>query len=68
MTPTLRATVWLATPGRIIYACILIPPGATGQAATMIPVGYMFKKVVLRPDWLTSSNVNDIYSLSGCVS
>ena len=34
----------------------------------MIPVGYMFKKVVHRPDWLTASNVDDIYSLSGCVS
>jgi hypothetical protein len=34
----------------------------------MIAVGYMFKKVVRRPDWLARANVDDIYSLSGCVS
>jgi hypothetical protein len=34
----------------------------------MIPVGYMYKKVVRRPDWLKVANVDDIYSLSGCVS
>ena len=34
----------------------------------MIPVGYMYKKVVQRPDWLKAANVDDIYSLSGCIS
>lgn len=34
----------------------------------MIPVGYMSKKVVSRPDWLKADNVTDIYSVSGCVS
>ena len=34
----------------------------------MIPVGYMYKKIVHRPDWLKAANVDDIYSLSGCVS
>jgi hypothetical protein len=34
----------------------------------MTPAGYMFKKVVRRPDWLKAGNVNDIYSLSGCLS
>jgi hypothetical protein len=34
----------------------------------MIPVGYMFKKVIHRPDWIKAANVDDIYSLSGCVS
>jgi hypothetical protein len=34
----------------------------------MIPVGYMFKKVVRRPDWLNVVDVDEIYSLSGCVS
>lgn len=34
----------------------------------MIPVGYMAKKVVSRPDWLKANKVTDIYSVSGCVS
>lgn len=34
----------------------------------MIPVGYMYKTVSKRPDWLKTSQVEDIYSVSGCVS
>jgi hypothetical protein len=34
----------------------------------MIPVGYMYKKVEFRPDWIKTQAVFDIYSLSGCVS
>jgi hypothetical protein len=34
----------------------------------MTPVGYMFKKVSPRPDWLNADGVDDIYSLSGCIS
>lgn len=34
----------------------------------MIPVGYMAKHVVDRPDWLKSNHVNDVYSVSNCVS
>jgi hypothetical protein len=47
---------------------IRIDLGAWGQTGTMIPVGYMFKKVIHRPDWIKAANVDDIYSLSGCVS
>jgi hypothetical protein len=34
----------------------------------MVPVGYMAKRVLQRPDWLQATRVIDIYSLSGCVS
>jgi hypothetical protein len=34
----------------------------------MIPVGYMYKKVVSRPNWIQSDLVDDIYSVSGCIS
>jgi hypothetical protein len=34
----------------------------------MIPVGYMAKKVIRRPDWLQAEQVVDIYSVSNCVS
>jgi hypothetical protein len=34
----------------------------------MIPVGYMAKKVVQRPDWLKATDVVDIYSVSSCCS
>ena len=34
----------------------------------MIPAGYMLKKVIRRPDWLNVANVDDIHSLSGCIS
>ena len=34
----------------------------------MIPVGYMAKRIVLRPDWLRVDHVRDIYSVSDCIS
>jgi len=34
----------------------------------MVPAGYMAKRVVGRPDWLTTERVSGIYSVSGCVS
>ncbi len=34
----------------------------------MIPAGYMYKRVSERPDWLNSAQVDDIYSVSGCIS
>ena len=36
--------------------------------AAMIPIGYMYKIVVARPDWLKAPGVVDIYSVSACVS
>jgi hypothetical protein len=41
---------------------------AVSIAATMIPAGYMAKRVVDRPDWLAAERVTSIYSVSGCVS
>jgi len=34
----------------------------------MIPAGYMLKHVARRPAWLKAPLVDDIYSVSGCVS
>lgn len=34
----------------------------------MRPVGYMAKRVVRRPDWIKAPKVDDVYSVSGCVS
>src|SRR5262245_23696913 len=34
----------------------------------MIPVGYMAKRVVRRPDWLKANGVSDIYSVSNHAS
>ena len=34
----------------------------------MIPIGYMSKKVILRPKWLKNDKVKRIYSVSSCVS
>jgi len=34
----------------------------------MIPIGYLYKQVARRPDWLKATQVEDIYSLSGCES
>lgn len=34
----------------------------------MIPVGYMYKRVSTKPEWLKTNQVKDIYSVSGCVS
>jgi len=41
-------------------------PAATG--ATMIPAGYMAKRISIRPEWLKADRVSDIYSVSSCVS
>lgn len=34
----------------------------------MQPLGYLYKHVALRPDWLKAAQVKDIYSLSNCSS
>ena len=34
----------------------------------MQPLGYMYKRVESRPDWLAAPQVRDIYSVSGCIS
>ncbi|PCI46599.1 MAG: hypothetical protein COB51_06895 [Moraxellaceae bacterium] len=34
----------------------------------MIPVGYMYKTVREKPDWLETDQVLDIYSVSSCIS
>ena len=34
----------------------------------MRPLGYMYKHVESRPEWLSAARVEDIYSLSGCIS
>ena len=34
----------------------------------MIAVGYMYKAVAQKPEWLRADHVRDIYSASGCVS
>jgi hypothetical protein len=34
----------------------------------MQPVGYLYKHIAFRPDWIKAENVDDIFSLSGCVS
>ena len=34
----------------------------------MTPVGYMAKHIASRPDWLKANEVEDIYSVSNCVS
>jgi hypothetical protein len=34
----------------------------------MIPVGYMAKRVSLRPEWLKAGQVVDVYSVSRCMS
>ncbi|PHO19494.1 hypothetical protein CPU12_00885 [Malaciobacter molluscorum LMG 25693] len=34
----------------------------------MIPYGYMYKMVSLRPNWLNAPHVMDIFSVSSCVS
>lgn len=40
----------------------------SGPSTTMIPVGYISKKVVVRPDWLKANNVEDIYAVIDCIS
>ncbi|MGR8935276.1 MAG: hypothetical protein ACU837_12925 [Gammaproteobacteria bacterium] len=34
----------------------------------MIPVGYLYKRVAVKPDGLKAAAVHDIYSLSNCIS
>ena len=34
----------------------------------MAPAGYMAKRVVARPDWLSAEHVSSIYSVSECIS
>ena len=34
----------------------------------MIEAGYMYKKIIAQPEWLTCENVTNIYSVSSCFS
>lgn len=34
----------------------------------MQPIGYLYKLVAKRPDWIKTENVSDIFSLSDCIS
>ena len=34
----------------------------------MRPIGYLYKRIAKRPDWLAAPRVYDVYSLSGCIS
>ena len=34
----------------------------------MVPAGYMAKKVKSQPDWLKSDGLEELYSISGCIS
>jgi hypothetical protein len=34
----------------------------------MIPVGYMAKRVSIRPQWIAAERVVDVYSVSNCIS
>ena len=38
------------------------------SVASMRPLGYLYKRVARRPQWLKAPHVEDIYSLSGCIS
>jgi hypothetical protein len=42
---------------------------AAPASTTMIPAGYLYKRIAARPGWLAGApQINDIYSVSGCVS
>ena len=34
----------------------------------MIPIGYMYKRVFRRPGWVEAPQVEDVYSVSDCLS
>ncbi len=34
----------------------------------MIPLGYMAKRIIERPDWLDVPSVRDVYAVSNCIS
>lgn len=34
----------------------------------MVPIGYMYKNVAAKPDWLNNDIVKDLYSVSPCIS
>jgi hypothetical protein len=38
-----------------------------GELAGMIELGYMAKRIALRPDWLDAPNVQDVYAVSACI-
>ena len=38
------------------------------MSEVMIPAGYMYKQIIGKPDWIKSSAVKEIYSVSNCIS
>ena len=45
-----------------------MPIDATSFGSVLIPAGYLWKRVVDKPDWLSAASVRDVYSLSTCCS
>ncbi len=41
---------------------------ADSAVAYMLAIGYMYKQVTARPDWIKAPSVSDAYSLSSCIS
>ena len=42
--------------------------GALNMQNSMIPAGYMAKVILKKPDWLKANGIEDIYSVSDCIS
>jgi hypothetical protein len=61
------ATVGCAEPFRERKPTRL-PSAAVRITSTVVPAGYMAKRVAERPHWLPAERVSSIYSVSGCVS
>jgi|GEM_PF-6686288 hypothetical protein len=38
------------------------------SALTMLPIGYMLKKIIAPPAWIDAPSVGYVYSVSRCVS
>lgn len=70
MLPQLHSTHQAAAPSyvRTTVPYLAIRTGMNGQVSSMRPLGYLYKRVANRPAWLKAETVEDIYSLSNCIS
>lgn len=55
-------------PSRRVGMDVVAPARVGVSLERMTPIGYLYKRVARRPHWIRAEQVDDIYSLSGCVS
>jgi GH35 family endo-1,4-beta-xylanase len=66
--PFLKCTLESRILAFLFYFGYCLSASQLGVRANMTPVGYMAKTVIKKPEWLKADVVQDVYSVTNCLS